>query len=447
MTEPTPRVRASKSRSAVLRGSALAAAASFVFASGPALPQQPAEPRITGVVTGEGFTPIRIALPSADAAATAAGPAQEIVETLRDDLRFAGFFDIVDPSLYRLVHPPKDGAVSYDEWRSIGAETVVLSRVAVQGARIDLEARLYDNPSRTMVFARRYGGGTDLARRVAHQLADDLVRHFTGRPGVALSRIAFCSKHGDGKEIYLMDYDGRRLRRLTTSGTLNLSPAWSPDGERLTFVSWRTGRPAIFVMDDDGRTTRVATAGGDLNSAPAWSPDGRKIVYNSDANGNSELYVAELGTGRNTRLTHTAGIETSPAFSPNGREIAFTSDRSGSPQVYIMDAEGLNARRVSAEGDFNDSASWSPQGDRLAYVSRREGRFDVVVLNLATGVVSRLTHGEGSNEDPRWASDGRHLVFASNRTGSWQIHTMSADGTDVRQLTRGSDSYTPDWSR
>ena len=444
MPDPTSRRLAILPRFA---GCAALAAAALCAAQPRLLAQQPSPPRITGVVTGEGFTPIRIALPSPDAPATAAGPAREIIETVRDDLRFAGFFDVVDPSLYPLVPAAKGDAVPHDDWRSIGADSVVLSRVTVQQDRIDLEARLHDNASRAVVFARRYGGATDLARRVAHQLADDLVRHFTGRSGAALSRIAFCSKHGDGKEIYLMDYDGRRLRRLTTSGTLNLSPAWSPDGEHLAFVSWRSGRPAIFVMDDDGRTTRVATAGGDLNSAPAWSPDGRKIVYNSDADGNSELYVVELATGRNTRLTHTAGIETSPAFSPNGREIAFTSDRSGSPQVYIMDAEGLNARRVSSEGNFNDSASWSPQGDRLAYVSRRDGRFDVVVLNLVTGALSRLTHGEGSNEDPRWAGDGRHLVFASNRSGAWQIYTVAADGTGVRQLTRGSDSYTPDWSR
>ncbi len=410
--------------------------------------QQPSQPKITGVVTGEGFTPIRIAIPAADAAPSAAGPAQEIIDTLRDDLRFAGFFDIVDPALYRLAPAPKpDVPVAYDDWRSIGAETLVATRVALSSNRIDLEARLYDNAIHTMLFARRYGGGTDLARRIAHQLADDLVRHFTGHPGASLSRIAFCSKHGDGKEIYLMDYDGRRLRRLTTSSTINLSPAWSPDAERMAYVSWTTGRPAIWVMDSAGKTSRISTVGGDLNSAPAWSPDGKRLVYNSDADGNSELYVVDLATGRSTRLTYTPAIETSPAFSPNGREIAFTSDRSGSPQIYIMDAEGLNTRRVSQEGDFNDSASWSPEGDRLAYVSRREGRFDVVVLDLVKGVLTRLTHGEGSNEDPRWGPDGRHLVFASNRSGSWQIYTMAADGSDVRQLTRGVDSYTPDWSR
>jgi TolB protein len=409
--------------------------------------QQPAQPRITGVVTGEGFTPIKIAVPTADAPASAAGPAQEILETLRDDLRFAGFFDVVDPSLYPLVPSAKSGEVPYDDWRSIGADSVVFCRLTVQGGRIDLEARLFDNPSRTQVFARRYGGGADLARRIAHQVADDLVRHFTGRPGVALSRIAYCSKHGDGKEIYLMDYDGLRIRRLTTTATINLSPAWSPDGDRIAFVSWRSGRPSIYVTDNDGKTSRVATAGGDLNSAPAWSPDGRKLVYNSDVDGNSELYVVDLASGRNTRLTQTAGIETSPVFSPNGREIAFTSDRSGHPQVYIMDAEGLNPRRVSADGVFNDSPAWSPQGDRLAYVTRIEGQFDIVILSLVSGTLTRLTHGEGSNEDPRWAPDGRHLVFASNRSGRWQIHTMAADGSDVRQLTRGEASFTPDWSR
>jgi TolB protein len=401
---------------------------------------------VTGKIEGQGFSRIKIAVPDPEAGPGASQLAREIVETVRADLDFSGYFEVVDPALYAQV--PRGGdAVRYDDWRALGADAVVTSKVTTGSGRVDLQGRLSDTPSKATVFARRYGGGTDLVRRVAHQLAEDLVRQYTGRPGVALSRIAFVSKHEKGKEIYLMDYDGSRVRRLTTTGTLNLSPAWSPDGERLAFVSWRSGQPAVHVMEADGRLFRAPTAKGELDAFPDWSPDGKRLVYTSDAPGNSELYILDLATNRNTRLTRTTAIETSPAFSPNGREIAFTSDRSGSPQVYIMDTEGLNVRRVTFEGSYNDSAAWSPKGDRLAYVSRNEGRFDILSLDLESGAITKLTQGEGSNENPRFSPEGRHIVFSSNRAGTFDVYTMAADGSNVRRLTRGGDASTPDWSR
>jgi len=402
---------------------------------------------VTGKIEGQGFSRIKIAIPDAVADSLGRDAAREIVQTVRDDLAFSGYFDVVDPALYAQVPGGAGDTIRFEDWRAIGADAVVTSKVAKSAAHIDLQAKLLDTPSKSTVFARRYGGGPDLLRRVAHQLADDLVKQYTGRSGVALSRIAFVSKHGDGKEIYLMDYDGYRVRRLTTTGTLNLSPAWSPDGERLAFVSWRTGQPAVHIMDADGRLIRASTVKGELDAFAKWSPDGKKLVYTSDAPGNSELYVLDLGSSRNTRLTTTKAIETAPAFSPNGREIAFTSDRSGSPQVYIMDTEGLNVRRVTSEGSYNDSPAWSPTGDKLAYVSRREGRFDIFLLDLESGAITRLTHGEGSNENPRFSPEGRHIVFSSSRAGTFDIYTMAADGSSVTRLTKGGDCFTPDWSR
>lgn len=413
----------------------------------PSLHTAQAPRTLKGVVEGEGFARIKIALPEPEADAGSKDAAAELIQTVRDDLTFSGFFDVVDPALYRLVPAASAGSVPHDDWLGIGADAVTQARLTLRGDRIDLEARLHDNPSRTLLFARRYGGTKDLLRRVAHLLADDLVRHYTGRPGVALTRIAFVSKHGAGKEIYLMDYDGQRIRRLTTTGTINLSPVWSPDGNRLAFLSWRSRQPTIHIMDSDGKLVSVPTLGGELNAAPDWSPDGKKLVYSSDTDGNSEIYQVELATMKRTRLTRHGAIDTSPAFSPNGREIAFTSDRSGSPQIYVMDVDGLNVRRVSSEGSYNESAAWSPRGDRLAYSSRLDGRFDIVVLDLAGGSLTRLTRGEGNNENPRWSPDGRHIVFSSSRAGSYDIHVMAADGSNVRRLTRGGDSITPDWSR
>ncbi len=407
-------------------------------------PDRPAQ--LEGEVTRVGIAQIKIAL-AEPGGPSASLEAAELVQTVRDDLEFSGFFDVVDPSLYRLVPAAeRPGEVRHDDWLSIGADALTLLRVELRDGRLAVEARLYDNPSRTLLFARRYGGERELVRRVAHQISSDLTFHYTGRPGVSLTRIAFVSKHGEGKELYLMDYDGQRVRRLTTTGTINLSPVWSPDGNRLAFVSWRGKQPGVYIYESDGSLTAAPVIEAELNSAPDWSPDGDRIVYSSDADGDPEIYVLDLASRRNTRLTRNPAIETAPAVSPNGREIAFVSDRSGGPQIYIMSAEGLNVRRVSRDSSYSESPAWSPRGDRLAYVSRYDGRFDIMVLDLATGGLSRLTHGEGNSENPSWSPDGRHLVFSSNRSGRYDICSMRDNGTDVRRLTRGTDSLTPDWS-
>jgi TolB protein len=412
-----------------------------------ALSAQESPPReIRGTVEGQGFSRIKIALPAPDCDPSKRAEAEELAATLREDLNFSGFFDVVDPALHSKVPPRAGAAVSHDDWLAIGADAVVLSSLSFDGSRLDLQARLHDNASKKVIFGRRYGGTTDLLRRVAHQLADELVQHYTGRPGVAMTRIAFVSKHAQGKEIYLMDYDGQRVRRLTTTGTINLFPVWSPDGERLAFVSWRAKQPGIHIMDSDGNLTSVPSLRGELNSTPSWSPDGKKLAFSSDMDGNSEIYVLTLGSKQTTRLTRSPAIDTSPAISPNGREIAFTSDRSGTPQIFVMGIDGLDVRRLSREASYNDSPAWAPRGDRIAYASRIDGRFQIVVHDIATGVVRAITSGNHNNEDPRWSPDGRHIVFSSNRGGTYDIYTTAADGSGVRRLTRGTDSYTPDWS-
>jgi TolB protein len=408
------------------------------------------EPQIQERIVGKGFTKITIAIPDAKVAGGTSALAQEMVETIRADLDFSGYFDVLSPALYGMVATsPSRGNVQngipYQSWQEIGAAAVAFTEVGLAGGKLDVQAMVHDAPTKTLVLARRYGGSQDAVRRVAHQIADDIVRQFTGSPGIALSRIAFVSGHKDAKEVYLMDYDGQRIRRITSSGVLNLSPAWSPDARKIAFVSWRGNRPGIQVLDDTGKSIRVKTVGGELTSAPEWSPDGRRLVYNSTVDGNSEIYVSDVDSGRSTRLTRTAAIDTSPSYAPNGREIAFTSDRGGSPQIYLMDAEGLNVRRVSFGSSYCDSPAWSPDGSKLAYAARYDGRFDVVVLDVASGKVERLTHGEGNNENPRWSPDGRHLAFSSSRAGSYDIYTMQADGSSVRRHTKGGDAFMPDW--
>jgi TolB protein len=372
----------------------------------------------------------------------------EMVDAIRQDLLFDGRFDVIDPQLYGLVPPEKPDEVRHDDWLQIDADFLLRPLITVVGERIDLEVRLYSNRDRTVVLARRYGGQLSYKRRVAHTLANEIIEQLTGSKGIATTRIAFVSRHtGDAKEVYLMDYDGHRVRRLTTTGTINLSPVWSPRGNELAFLSWRGKQPGVYAISAEGELGHFRTRAGELTAAPEWSPDAARIVYSSDADGNAELYLLDRNAGRNTRLTNHPAIDTAPAFSPNGREVAFTSDRSGGPQIYVMDVAGANVRRISWEGSYNESAAWSPKGDELLWVSRIGGRFEILRYDIETEETVQLTHGAGNNENPRWSPDGRHIVFSSDRRGGYQIYTMRRDGTAVRRLTRGEPSYTPDWSR
>ncbi len=413
--------------------------------------------RIELTVTGEGLEKIDIAVPPFPSVAPGDHPARlaaEIHDVIWSDLAFSGYFNLVDRDLYRLVPAFSERDVRFRDWLSIGASAVFLGKLGLRSGELQVEGRLYNTESAAqggqggqLIFGKRYEGEEALARRIGHKLANDVVKHLTGAEGIFLSKIAFTSQVTPGrKEIYVMDYDGHRPVRLTNNGSVNLSPAWSPDGTQLAYITFVTGRPEIHLIDADGRRSRVFAREGDLNSAPEWAPDGRSMVYSASREGNSELVRIEMGSNRITRLTNHPAIDTSPAYSPTGREIAFTSDRSGGPQIYVMDADGANVRRVTTQGSYNESPAWSPRGNLLAYVSRMEGRFEIVLVDLASGATRRLTRGQGNNENPRFSRDGMHIVFSSNRTGTYQIYTMDLSGGNVRRLTQLGNSETPDWS-
>jgi len=437
----------------------LAFAAVALAASLPASVPGQQQPDVELVIEGTGFQRIPLAVPgfpTVSAGERSQRLAAEIQQVIWNDLEFSGYFTLVDPDLYRLVPGFSERDVRFRDWLSIGASKVFLGKLDAHASELKVEGRLYNTEGATdatrrsgqLMFGKRYEGEEQLSRRIGHKLGNDVVRTLTGTEGIFLTKIAFTSRLGPGrKEIFVMDYDGHRPVQLTNNGSINLSPAWSPDGRQLAYITFLAGRPEIHTIDAEGRRSRVFAREGDLNSAPEWSPDGGAMVYSVSRDGNSELVHIKLGTNRITRLTNHPAIDTSPVFSPTGREIAFTSDRSGSPQIYVMDADGANVRRVTSQGTYNDSAAWSPRGNLLAYVSRIQGRFQIVLLDLSTGRARQLTYGRGNNENPRFSPDGLHLVFSSSREGAYQIYSMDVNGGNPRRLTRRGVSETPDWSR
>jgi TolB protein len=381
---------------------------------------------------------VRIAIPPPSLGVEIAPQVIEasFTRTLQKDLAFSGVFTPV-------ALPP--GNVTNESAKAAGAQALLRMAFEIDsGGDYVLEARLFDLESNAIQMGRKYRGSSAALNQIAHRLANDLVRHFTGARGMFLSSIAFVSDRSGHREVWLMDYDGSNPRQVTRHEAMVLNPSFSPDGERLAYTAFTKRESELWVINRrGGGRVKIPTA-LNLNTSPAFSPDGKEIAFVGSVRGNPDIYV--IGSdGRNLRrLTSTSSIESTPAWSPTGRQIAFTSGRSGSPQIYVMDAEGSNVRRISFEGAWNDDAVFSPTGDLLAYTSRVNGRFQIRLMNIATGE-SRLLAGEGSNEQPAWSPDGRWILFMSNRSGRWQIYRIGFDGFGLQQLTTEGENWSPDW--
>ena len=404
---------------------------------------------------------VRVALPDCsprrpDPVAQAA--CRTISDVLRADLEFEGLFRFVPDNLIAAIPPQNPESPNFEDWKGIGATHLVITRTELTNGELTVEARVFAVNGGARMLARSYTGKPENPRVFAHQAADDIVALF-GYRGVARSRIALVSdrdatKERRSKEIYIVDYDGYNPRRVTVNASLNLTPAWTPDGKGLAYVSYRQGSPLVFLARIfEGRS--IANLSGERGDAqafsPVFSPDGKSLAFASTRSGNSDVWVGAGDGGGARRLTTTQASDTAPCWSPTGQEIAFTSSRSGTPQLWLMDAEGLNVRRLTSVGNYNDGCAWNPskQYSEIAYTARLEGgtfHFDIAIIDLATRQVRQITQGRGSCEYPSWAANGRHLVFACKRGGRWEITISDREGRSVRTLAAGpGNNVQPDW--
>jgi TolB protein len=349
-----------------------------------------------------------------------------ISEVIRADLTRSGQFRLINTTGAELK---VDTPIAFDEWRTRGADYVAYGSVTASDAgRFEVRYRLADTINKSELDGVAFSGSDRELRRIAHQIADRIYEKITGVRGVFATRIAYVLKQGNTYELQIADSDGQSPQVALRSREPIISPAWSPDGGKLAYVSFESGKPVVYVHElATSKRVPVANFKGN-NSAPAWSPDGQTLAVVLTRDGLSQIYSINAADGSNLRrLTNSPLIDTEPVFTPDGKSIYFTSDRSGRPQIYQMAATGGEARRVTFTGEYNISPRISPDGRSLLVVSRRGGAFRIVAIDLASGSETVLTEGP-DDQSPSFAPNGRQVLYAAKQGGRNMLAGVSNDG-------------------
>jgi len=362
---------------------------------------------------------------------------------LRRDLDFSPYFEIVLFDKFFLKHLELE-TMTISAWKWLGTKYLVKLETEFPRNNIRLRYRLFDVDTKKEIHKGTFEAKKSEYRTAVHDLANDILKLLTGDESIFRTQVVYVKKIDDAKELFIADYDGQNEFQLTDNKSINISPAFSPDGKYVYFTSYMDGDPKIYKLKLSNNSVELLAEFPGLNIAPAVSPDGKTIACVLSKDGNSELYLLNKNGRIKTRLSQSWAIESSPTWSPDGKSIAFSSDRTGAPQIYIMDADGKNMRRLTFVGSYNDSPNWSPKGDKITYVSRA-GQFTVCTIDT-TGRNHQVLAIYGNNENPHYSPDGNHIIFSSTRLGPQEIYTMDLFGNNQRRLTVRGGMSNPAWA-
>lgn len=389
-------------------------------------------------ISGVGATQYPIAI--ADFSGNPQG--QAIANVIRADLTRSGQFQLVNATGANLT---AESTIAYNDWRTRGADYLAYGTVTQSGDTYNVSYRLADSVRQSQLDGVAFTGTSKELRRISHQIADRIYEKITGVRGVFSTRIAYVLQRGNTYELQIADADGQNPQVMLRSKHPIISPAWSPDGKRLAYVSFETGKPVVYVQTlATGTRLPVANFKGN-NSAPAWAPNGQQLAIALSRDSISQIYTINADGSGLRRVMRSPLIDTEPDYTPDGQSIVFTSDRGGTPQIYKVPVNGGEAQRLTFNGSYNTSPHVSPDGKQLVYVSRQDGSYRIALQDLASGSPTLLTAGP-DDESPSFAPNGMQILYSSIQGGRSVLAVVSVDGR-VRQTLSALDGKVqePTW--
>ncbi|MCC6207567.1 MAG: Tol-Pal system beta propeller repeat protein TolB [Gammaproteobacteria bacterium] len=373
----------------------------------------------------------------------------DIAGIVSADLQRSGRFSPL--AVKDMLSRPSDAAqVNYRDWRMVNVDHLVVGKVMPQADGYMVQFQLLDVIKQTQRAGYTVRSDRAKLRWTAHQIADMIYESLIGEPGAFATRIAFVSEILEaGKRKYSLqvaDSDGFNARPILKSAQPLMSPAWSPDGNRLAYVSFETGAAAIYVQDVNTGRREIVSHGKGMNNAPSWSSDGRKLALVLSKDGTPEIYILDQASKQLRRMTNNFAIDTEPVWTPDGSAIVFTSDRGGGPQIYRLSVGSGETTRLTFEGKYNARPVLSPNGKILTFVHGTGNQFNIATLELATGNMQVLTNSQ-LDESPSFAPNGSMVIYATKDREKGFLSAVSVDGR-VRQklVLQEGQAREPAWS-
>ena len=378
---------------------------------------------------------------------------EDLAQISANDLRNTGMFAPMQRS-NMLSYPVRGEEINARDWKMIGVDYVVVGQISNQPGtdKFELNYSLYSIQREQILLAKTVSGTKAQLRDMAHHLSDEVFEEITGIQGAFNTKLLYVAAERFSKDntrytLQRSDYDGARQSTLLQSREPILSPSYAPDGQRIAYVSFESGRPEIYVhYIQTGRRERITSFEG-LNGAPAWSPDGNRLAFVLSRDGNPEIYVMDLGSKKLSRVTNHFSIDTEPSWMDNST-IAFTSDRGGKPQIYKQNINGGSTERLTFVGNYNANAKLSVDGRTMVMVHRQEGyrNFQIATQDLKRGNLRVLTE-TSLDESPTVSPNGTMLIYATRQQGRGVLMLVSTNGRARSEIpTQFTDLRVPSWS-
>ena len=370
----------------------------------------------------------------------------KISDVIRQNLTRSGYFRNIE-----LGNGVEDDQVvpNFKTWAARGADALAVGSVTQKSpGQYEVRYRLYDIRKGESLNGLIVSASEDNLRLAAHKISDDIIFKLLGERGVFSTRLSYVMKEGKRYRLVISDADGQNMRNALNSSEPIISVAWSPDGQKIAYVSFEDRKPIVYVHElATGRRIVLSNERGN-NSAPSWAPDGKSLAISLSKDGNTQIYRVNADGSNLRRLTQGNTIDTEPQFSPDGKFIYFTSDRGGNPQIYRMSADGERgepAKRITFKQPYATSARISPDGKYFAYIGGAGGGFKLFLMNLLTGDSTPMTD-TSFDESPSFAANGRYILYSTQVGGKKVLAAVSVDGY-VKQILSvpGSDVRQPSW--